>query len=123
MIRAAGGRGSLLLKVLEAQPWPPVNSGVRLFKCSPKSSGMGGWGGGRFSAAEESINMFSPRPLSEPVINGGREETERTSMSIPSPVFLNHTWAQEPSGHRSIPQARSLTSPGGGAAPIHNYDK
>lgn len=74
----------------------------------PKSLGKGG-GEGCFSAAKESINMFSPRPLSKPAINGGREESERAAVSIPIPVFLNHTRSREPWGHPSIPLTHTYT--------------
>lgn len=66
--------------------------------------------------------MFSPRPLSKPVIDGRREESERTTMSIPSPVFLNHTWSQEPLGHPSIPLTHTHTTECGFTQRLHCRD-
>lgn len=53
--------------------------------------------------------MFSPRPLSRPVINERREESERATMSIPIPVFLNHTRSREPLGHPGTPLTHTYT--------------
>ena len=80
------------------QLWLQVNNSIRLVNAVWKLCS----GGGCFSAAKESINMFSPWPLRYLGINGRQEESKRMTMSILISVFLNHSRSPEPTGYRSI---------------------